>query len=318
MSIKATIIIITYNQESTIARAIESVLKQECTYPYEILIADDCSTDSTRAICEDYARRYPERIRLMSKMPNRGLVGNYFDAYDVARGEYIGDCAGDDEWLNSDRLRRSIEALDSDKSASAVFTDVEIMENGSARLASEDDTKNMYMHPKVKGEDILVGVLGADRGLPYTLSAALYRRESLDRVYGKYPEMVRCPEAGVEDVPVIAALATQGNALYIPFAGYRYYVYEGSVSNNAKDYEKSFRFYLRVLALVAKLTEFYSVDKKRLRGFFNKKISFLASQMRHSKHPEFKAELDAVREQWGFPYPMRARVHMGLMRLRVY
>lgn len=318
MSVKATIIIITYNQEETIARAIESVLAQECPYPYEVLIADDCSTDSTRTVCEDYARRYPELIRMMPKTPNRGLVGNYFAAYEAARGEYIGDCAGDDEWLDSDRLRRSIDALDADESVSAAFTDVEIVENGASRLASEDSTKNIYMYPRVKGEDILIGVLGADRGLPYTLSAALYRRDSLDRIYRKNPEMVRCPEAGVEDVPVIAALASQGDAVYIPITGYRYYVYEGSVSNNAKNYEKTFRFYLRVLALVSKLFEFYVVDKKRLRGFFNKKISFLASQMRHARRPEFKRELDEVRKQWGFSYTLRACAHIALMRLHIY
>lgn len=60
MEPKASILIITYNQEDSIGRAIESVLAQDCPYSYEIVIGDDASTDGTRAICEDYSIRYPE------------------------------------------------------------------------------------------------------------------------------------------------------------------------------------------------------------------------------------------------------------------
>lgn len=316
MDLKATVIIITYNQEDTISRALESVLHQKCQYPYEILIADDCSADGTRRICEEYARRYPDKIRLMPEMPNRGLVGNYFDAVDAARGEYISDCAGDDEWLYSYRLSNSIEALDADKSLSAVFTDVELVdiESGKAWLASEDDDRNMYMKPRVKGADVLLGVLGAHKGLPYTLSAALYRKSSLDKVYKTHPEMVRCPESGIEDVPVIAALASVGDAAYLPITGYRYYITQGSVSNNVKDFVKTYWFYARVLSVVRKLGEFYGIPKEKLKNFFNDKISYIAAQARHGRRPDLAEDLEERRKEWGFRLPPVARVQLAILR----
>ena len=47
----------------SIAKALESVLKQETKYPYEIWLCEDCSTDGTLMICNDYAKRYPDKIK---------------------------------------------------------------------------------------------------------------------------------------------------------------------------------------------------------------------------------------------------------------
>lgn len=59
-----SVIIVTYNQESTIARAIDSVLSQECNFRFEIILGEDCSTDKTRKICIEYANKFPDIIKL--------------------------------------------------------------------------------------------------------------------------------------------------------------------------------------------------------------------------------------------------------------
>ena len=100
---KVSVIVICYNQRDTISRALDSVLAQE-DCDYEVIIGDDASADGTREVCEEYARRYPGRVRLMPAAPNKGVVDNYFDCFDAARGEYVADCAGDDYWLGTRRL----------------------------------------------------------------------------------------------------------------------------------------------------------------------------------------------------------------------
>ena len=54
---------LTYNHEKYIAQAIDSILMQEVNFDYEIVIADDCSTDNTREIILDYQKRYPDIIK---------------------------------------------------------------------------------------------------------------------------------------------------------------------------------------------------------------------------------------------------------------
>lgn len=53
---------ITYNQEFFIAQAIEGFLMQQTTFPFEIIIYDDASTDRTVKIVRDYADKYPKLI----------------------------------------------------------------------------------------------------------------------------------------------------------------------------------------------------------------------------------------------------------------
>ena len=58
----------TYNHEAYLPRAIESVLAQQTAFDVELVIGEDCSTDRTRSVCEDYAARFPERIRLVTSI----------------------------------------------------------------------------------------------------------------------------------------------------------------------------------------------------------------------------------------------------------
>ncbi|UXN72363.1 glycosyltransferase [Devosia sp. A8/3-2] len=65
-----TALIVTYNHAGFIAAAIDSALAQQTNFDVEIIISEDASTDGTRAIVEDYAARFPGRIRLLLSETN--------------------------------------------------------------------------------------------------------------------------------------------------------------------------------------------------------------------------------------------------------
>ena len=71
-----SVVTITYNHAPYIAKCIEGVLMQQVDFPMELIIADDCSIDGTRELCEEYAAKYPERIRLITSDTNLGAVEN--------------------------------------------------------------------------------------------------------------------------------------------------------------------------------------------------------------------------------------------------
>ncbi len=90
-----SVIIPTYNREKTISRALESVQKQ--TYKdMEIIIVDDCSTDNTREVIEDYK---DDCIRYIRHDVNKGACAARNTGIEVARGEYIAFQDSDDEWF---------------------------------------------------------------------------------------------------------------------------------------------------------------------------------------------------------------------------
>lgn len=333
---KATIILLTYRQQATVARAMESLLHQNCTHSFEILVADDASPDATRAICEEYARRYPDIVRIMPPMPNRGLVGNYFDAFEAADGHYIADCAGDDEWLDPRRLQLSIDALDADPSLSAVFTDVEILSGSNSTLASQTPERRKWMHPNYpsasphsestspanldmrnavrnEGSQILFDTLNNTNALPFILSSALYRKSAVLPAYDAHRDVIRCPEAGVEDLPIIAALGAAGDILYLPIVGYRYYIEESSISNNP-DPEKQYKLYSRLLTLVGRLAAYYGIPLKQLSRHFHSKTRYLAGMI--SRIPDrqkakiLKRDLKTRAAQWPQRLSLSARLHL--------
>lgn len=117
---KVSVCMITYNHEPYIAQAIEGVLMQETDFPYELVIGEDCSTDNTRKICEDYAKRFPDKIRLLESVSNLGIVPNLLRTIEHSKGIYIAFCEGDDYWIAKDKLLRQVAFLESNRNFSGV------------------------------------------------------------------------------------------------------------------------------------------------------------------------------------------------------
>ena len=76
----------TYNHAPYLREAIEGVLAQQTGFDVELVLGEDCSTDSTRAICEEYAARFPERVRLVCGVENMGWLANYLRTFEACRG----------------------------------------------------------------------------------------------------------------------------------------------------------------------------------------------------------------------------------------
>lgn len=104
--------IITFNHEKFIEAAIEGALKQNITYSYEIVIADDHSTDSTRNICENFAKKNPDKIRLIANEANLGMQKNWINAILSCKGKYIAICEGDDFWTDPSKIQRQVDFLE--------------------------------------------------------------------------------------------------------------------------------------------------------------------------------------------------------------
>lgn len=105
--------ITTYNHESFIAQAIESVLIQQCDEPVRVYIGDDASTDGTQTVCKRYATQN-ERIVYIRREQNVGLVNNTIDLYRriiADKCDYIAMLDGDDYWTDAHKLQLQVDFL---------------------------------------------------------------------------------------------------------------------------------------------------------------------------------------------------------------
>lgn len=107
---------LTYNHEPFIRDALEGFLMQETTFPYEIVIYDDASTDRTQDIIREYTLKYPDLIRPMLQTENQYSKGitNPSGAFNFprARGKYIAMCEGDDYWTDPHKLQMQVDFLE--------------------------------------------------------------------------------------------------------------------------------------------------------------------------------------------------------------
>jgi glycosyltransferase involved in cell wall biosynthesis len=56
--VKVSVMILAYNHENYIRQALESVVGQRTNFRFEAVVGEDCSTDGTREIVREYARKY--------------------------------------------------------------------------------------------------------------------------------------------------------------------------------------------------------------------------------------------------------------------
>ncbi len=113
MTPKVSVLFITYNHEEYVRQAMDSVLMQECDFDYEIVVGEDCSTDSTRDILREYEAAHPDKVRLLFREKNFGRpTMNVYDTGMHCRGDYIAFLEGDDYWTDPKKLAKQISFLD--------------------------------------------------------------------------------------------------------------------------------------------------------------------------------------------------------------
>ncbi len=111
---KLSVILITYNHEKYIRKALDSVLSQETDFPFEVVIGEDCSPDDTRNICKEYKKKYPDQVRLVSRDKNTGRPTlNVYETTMKCRGEYLAYLEGDDYWTDTHKLQKQVDFLES-------------------------------------------------------------------------------------------------------------------------------------------------------------------------------------------------------------
>lgn len=110
--IQVSVCVVTYNQENYIAECLESLVTQQTSFKFEIIVGEDCSTDNTRKIVQQYVEQYPDLVIPLFYENNVGVVENVKRVYKAAKGKYIAHMDGDDMALPN-KLQRQFDILES-------------------------------------------------------------------------------------------------------------------------------------------------------------------------------------------------------------
>ena len=150
---KASIIIITYNHERFIADAIDGALMQVADFDFEIIIGEDASTDGTLAICQQYQRNHPDKIRLIASSENIGGKANFIRTMESSNGEYIAICEGDDFWNDQCKLADQVAFLEANPDFACSVTQAAIEYHG--HLDKRFESNYARTQEVWQGEDVI-------------------------------------------------------------------------------------------------------------------------------------------------------------------
>lgn len=245
--IEVSVVCLAYNQESTIERMINSILNQETTFAYEILIHDDFSTDQTRTIIERYARLYPEKIVPIYQTENQFSKGKKISVdfvYPLVKGKYVAFCEGDDFWICSTKLQQQYEALETHGDCSLCVHDV-ICVNSESKIINKKFPRINIINDYIKSDDYfkyeLVYCPWLFQTTSYFVRSSIIRRICNERpkFFFDYP---------VGDLPLVLLCLEVGDCIYIKQQMSAYRSLAGGVlTQNKKNLDQEIKYYERMI-----------------------------------------------------------------------
>jgi glycosyltransferase involved in cell wall biosynthesis len=215
-----SIIVPVYNRSIYLKTAIESAIAQTYTN-IEIIVSDDCSTESPQSIIESFD---DPRIRFRRNSKNLGVALNVVAACQEAKGKYIASLNDDDIW-NEDFLEKLVPKLDGNSNLVLAFSDHYIIDgNGNIDYKTTEECTQYWKRDKI-AEGIhqpFYEIAVVDQAIPSAV-AAVIRKDAIN--WDKFP-----PEAGPFWDLYLSYLAcrTGGGAYYSPERLSKYRVHSQS------------------------------------------------------------------------------------------
>ena len=234
-----SVCIVTYNHKEYIVECLEGVLKQQTSFPFEIIIGEDESSDGTREICLEYAERYPELIRLFlrSRKDNIAIDGrpsgrhNFLETIKAPRGKYIAWLCGDDYWTDPEKLQLQVDVLENNPGIAVCF------HGGQTQIIRPDSIS----FEKLPGAKQVTTLNDLARGnYIYTSSGMFRNRETWD-----LPDWFRW--SPIADWPLHMYNAMTGDVYYIDRDMFVYRLHDKgiwSLTPIARRYERMLEFCL--------------------------------------------------------------------------
>ena len=141
-----SIVIITYSHEKYIEEAINGVLIQNCNFDIELIIANDCSRDSTDKIIKNIIKtneKAAQIIKYFNHEKNIGMMPNFIYAMEQCKGKYIALCEGDDYWTNPLKLQKQVDFLEANKDFVMCFHQVNsLFKNNKISINTDTFSEN--------------------------------------------------------------------------------------------------------------------------------------------------------------------------------
>lgn len=220
---KVSVICLAYNHEKYIRRCLDGFVMQKTTFPFEVLVHDDASTDGTADIIREYAEKYPEIIKPVLQKENqysKHVRIIQVHLLDKAQGEYLAWCEGDDYWTDENKLQKQVAFLDEHPDYSCCYHRV------LCKNLSNNSTR--YIPAITESRDFSLDEI-VQKGAVFHLSSAVIR----SYVYKEKPDSLSAKRFGDVTLYLYGAIRGKCYVLSDVMSVYNHGT-EGSYTNRMK------------------------------------------------------------------------------------
>lgn len=230
----------TYNHVNFIRQCLDGFIMQQTSFPFEILVHDDASTDGTAEIVREYERNYPDLIKPIYQKENqysKGVKVSLTYQYSRAKGKYIALCEGDDYWTDPLKLQKQVDFLEANPVYSMCFTRCQFY------YERDQEIREIYPLSIINDGVITMSHFISGCEIPQTLTL-LFRREMLEKSL-----FHKCAYAN--DICLYYFLLKKGPAFCIPSCMGCYRIHSGGVWSSLNEKKRFIWKLKRNLAICA-------------------------------------------------------------------
>lgn len=202
---------LTYNHEKYIRDCLDGFVKQKTSFPFEVIVHDDASTDNTQSIIKEYEGKYPDIIKPIYQVENQYSKKTPFIRefiFPRVSGKYIAICEGDDYWTDDQKLQLQVNAMEENPDCHFCVCGVQEV--------TTDKTPIGVFHPN---EEISDSIINPDQFVYYAGKYS-FQTSSYLMKYEDWKEYLTNPPAfkkvsDIGDLPMLLYYGTLGNTAYI-------------------------------------------------------------------------------------------------------
>jgi glycosyltransferase involved in cell wall biosynthesis len=177
-----TVLTTTYNHSQYIRECLEGIVNQKTSFKFQLIICDDCSTDNTREIIEEYKEKYPEIIKPIYNDKNYGAMGNFAKTLNEAHTKYVALCDGDDYWCDDTKLQQQYDFLEKHKDYNIVFH--------KTKIFFEDNSREEIEHPINIKSELTIDDLIEDNMIPANSVMYRWKYKKKDSFINDFPDNI--------------------------------------------------------------------------------------------------------------------------------
>jgi len=236
---KVTVIIPNYNYGRFLDTCILSVLCQQTSFPVEILVSDDGSTDQSLEVMEYFSnslRDHKFSFQFFSRT-NSGEIQNTKFLHEQASGDYIAYLDADDYWIDPNKLQKQYDFMENNIDYSMCFTSY-IIYNEEEKKFIPLRTGNLFFGP--------AGLFQKDE---YTSSDFIANQHncvaSSSRFFVNYPDLFQkyMEDFPYSDWPINFELSLKGKIEHLDYPSYIYRIHPSSLTFPAETKEENSNVY---------------------------------------------------------------------------